>query len=511
MPEVNIFVQNADGTPLMPTHHYGRVKRMLRSGKARIASRKPFVIRLTYQIQNPGLQKVIMGIDPERTNIGIAFIDDQGRDLGSYLIDTDNKDVPKNLKDKKTHRMASRHGERKRRQRRAIAQDRTGKLKITEIYRMIPGCKKPIRCKSIINTEARFNNRKHPKGWLTPTARHLLNTHLQAVRMFAKYYPVTEVAIEINRFDFAKMENPGIRNWEYQKGRLFGFANCSEAVSKDQNGRCLLCGRRKIEHYHHIVPRSQNGSESMDNIAGLCTKCHDLVHKDPIAAAKLKKKKHGLQKRYHALSVINQIMPALLKELSMMYPTYITTGRKTHHSRDDFGFPTKHNDDGTHNIDAWVIAVDVLGITPAAVPDLSHPKRIRQFRRHDRARIHYQHERSYYLQTKDGRKEKVAENRHKRTGQSDAKVGKKKVYPSLAEYVQMYPENAAKLTVQPSTRGYNVSNRVLPGALVKYQGKTLVISGKHNDRYQFAQKDICKEAPMSQCTVLCHNKGLVFI
>ena len=52
--EVNIMVQNADGTPLMPTHHYGRAKRMLRSGKARIVSRRPFVIRLTYQDRESG-------------------------------------------------------------------------------------------------------------------------------------------------------------------------------------------------------------------------------------------------------------------------------------------------------------------------------------------------------------------------------------------------------------------------------------------------------------------------
>ena len=88
--EVNIMVQNADGTPLMPTHHYGRAKRMLRSGKARIVSRRPFVIRLTYQIENPGLDIVTLGIDPGRTNIGLALIDSIGRNLGSYVLQTDN-------------------------------------------------------------------------------------------------------------------------------------------------------------------------------------------------------------------------------------------------------------------------------------------------------------------------------------------------------------------------------------------------------------------------------------
>ena len=439
MPEVNIIVQNADGSPLMPTHHYGRVKRMLKAGKARIVSVKPFVIRLTYQIINPGLDTVTIGIDPGRTNIGLSLIDSKGRNLGSYLVETDNRDIPHNMSNKKIHRQASRRGERKRRQRRAVANAET--LAVTEIYRMLPGYKKPVRCKGIKNTEARFNNRKRPQGWLTPTARHLLNTHLRIVEIMSRYYPIANVAIEINRFDFAKMENPGIRNWEYQKGRLFGFKDRNEAVFHDQNGKCLLCGRRPIEHYHHIMPRGR-GSESIDNIAGLCKRCHSLVHTNRNMRAKLRSKKHGMLKKYHALSVINQIMPSLLKELSARYPTCTTTGWQTQQMRAVCGYPKKEPDDGTHYIDAWLIAVDAMGITPTEIPSLKKVVQIRQFRRHDRARVHYQHERSYYLNGT-----KVCENRHKRTGQTDARKGKK-TYPSLAEYRASHPCDVAKLTVK---------------------------------------------------------------
>ena len=45
------------------------------------------------------------------------------------------------------------------------------------------------------------------------------------------------IAIELNRFDFARMENPDIENWEYQKGRLAGFSSVEEAVSIQQNGK----------------------------------------------------------------------------------------------------------------------------------------------------------------------------------------------------------------------------------------------------------------------------------
>lgn len=502
MPEVNIIVQNADGSPLMPTHHYGRVKRMLKAGKARIVSVKPFVIRLTYQIVNPGLDTVTLGIDPGRTNIGLSLIDSKGRNLGSYLVETDNRDIPHHMSKKKKHRQASRRGERKRRQRRAVAHDNT--LKITDLYRILPGCKKAIKCKGIRNTEARFNNRKRPEECLTPTARHLLNTHLRVIELMMQYYPIANVAIEINRFDFAKMENPGIRNWEYQKGRLFGFKDRNDAVFHDQDGKCLLCGKCPIEHYHHIVPRGR-GSESIDNIAGLCTRCHSLVHTNRNMRAKLQSKKHSMLKKYHALSVINQIMPSLLKELSSRYPTYTTTGWQTQKMRAFYEYPKKEPDDGTHYIDSWLIAVDAMGITPTVIPSFEHVGTIMQFRRHDRARIHYQHERSYYLNGT-----KVCENRHKRTGQTDARKGKK-TYPSLAEYRASHPCDVAKLTVKKSIRGYNDLSRVMPGALVRWHGKLLTVSGKHNARYQFVETDICKEASASKCTIVIRNKGFAFI
>lgn len=78
-----------------------------------------------------------------------------------------------------------------------------------------------------------------------------------------------------------------------------------------------------------------------------------------------------------------------------------------------------------------------------------------QFRRHDRARIHYQKERTYY---QDGRI--VCKNRYKRTGQTDG--GSK--YISLAEYRTQHPHEVSRLSVRKSTRGYNDLKRELPGA-----------------------------------------------
>ena len=47
-----VYVQNKDGKPLMPTQRCGKVRRMLKSGKAIVVKRRPFTIRLTYQTTN---------------------------------------------------------------------------------------------------------------------------------------------------------------------------------------------------------------------------------------------------------------------------------------------------------------------------------------------------------------------------------------------------------------------------------------------------------------------------
>ena len=170
----NIYVLNKDGNPLMPSHNYARVRRMLKTGKACIACYQPFTIRLTYQVTNPGLQPCIVCIDPGRTNIGEDVLDQQGHSLLPTRVTTDNAFVKQHMSEKKQHRQASRRGERKRRQRRAVKNDPTGTLKDTEIYRMLPGCKKAVRCKAIVNTESKFNNRKRPggqsSGWISGKA-----------------------------------------------------------------------------------------------------------------------------------------------------------------------------------------------------------------------------------------------------------------------------------------------------------------------------------------------------
>ena len=80
-----IYVLNRDGRPLMPMHSWGRVQRFLKSGRASVVSSLPFTIRLKKQIEDPELDRCILGIDPGRTNIGLCVTDGKGKRIKKYL------------------------------------------------------------------------------------------------------------------------------------------------------------------------------------------------------------------------------------------------------------------------------------------------------------------------------------------------------------------------------------------------------------------------------------------
>ena len=182
-----IYVLNKDGKPLMPTTRCGHVRYLLKEKKARVAASKPFTIQLLYETDDI-VQPLYLGIDPGRTNIGVAVVKTDGTAVFTAHLETRNKEIPKLMKKRKDSRRARRtNGRRCRRQRRAKANDTISKKCVKQdtaqsgsvskrakeigvIKRHLPGCEKDVLCIGIKNKEAKFNNRTRPTGWLTPTA-----------------------------------------------------------------------------------------------------------------------------------------------------------------------------------------------------------------------------------------------------------------------------------------------------------------------------------------------------
>ena len=91
--EYYVYVLSQDGSPLMPTTRYGRVRRLLKEKKAEVAGRKPFTIRLLYSPGTQVTQEVTLGIDPGRTNIGLAAVRSDGTCLFAAECATRNKEM----------------------------------------------------------------------------------------------------------------------------------------------------------------------------------------------------------------------------------------------------------------------------------------------------------------------------------------------------------------------------------------------------------------------------------
>ena len=72
-----VYVLNKDGKPLMPTTRGGHVRHLLKEQKARVVRTKPFTIQLLYKTDDV-VQLLYLGIDPGRTNIGVAVVKTNG-------------------------------------------------------------------------------------------------------------------------------------------------------------------------------------------------------------------------------------------------------------------------------------------------------------------------------------------------------------------------------------------------------------------------------------------------
>ena len=72
-----VYVLNQNGQPLMPTNRHGKVKHLLKSGKAKVVKRCPFTIQLLYESTNY-TQNLTLGVDTGSGTFGTAVSDNNG-------------------------------------------------------------------------------------------------------------------------------------------------------------------------------------------------------------------------------------------------------------------------------------------------------------------------------------------------------------------------------------------------------------------------------------------------
>jgi len=234
-----VYVLSKDGTPLMPTERHGKVRQMLKDGRANVAKARPFTIQLTYEITKY-TQPVTLGVDSGYQNVGLSAVTAK-KELFSAECTLLQGQVERNKERARLYR----------RQRRSRLRYRA----------------------------PRFDNRRKPEGWLAPSIQHKLDSHLRLIDMVKKLLPITEVVIEVANFDIQAIKNPSIQGKAYQEGEQAGYWNLREYILHRDNHQCQSpdCknkAKEKILQVHHIGFWKDDMTDRPGNLITLCDKCH---------------------------------------------------------------------------------------------------------------------------------------------------------------------------------------------------------------------------------------------
>ena len=302
-----VYVLNSDGCPLMPTRQFGKIRRLLDCGKAKVIKRCPFTVRLTYQATDY-VQEITLGVDAGSKTIGLSASTEKEEYFSSKVTLRD--DIVDNLSSRRRYRRSRRNR--------------------TTRYR-----------------KARFNNRVHSKnrGWLAPSVQDKIGSHIHMVNKACRMLPVSHITVETASFDIQKIKNPELFGREYQLGEQLGFWNIREYVIFRDGHECQCChGRSKDKrlNVHHIESR-KTGGNAPNNLITLCETCHNSYHQGLI---KLPCNiKRGM--KFKDAAFMGIMRWAFYNTLKEMYPgkVSLTYGYITKNTRIEHGLPKDHNVD----------------------------------------------------------------------------------------------------------------------------------------------------------------------
>lgn len=416
-----VFVISKSGERLMPTNRLGKVRHMLRDGRAVIVKRNPFTVQLTYPT-SMHTQPIELCMDTGYAHIGVS-IKTQRKEVISHQYDL--------LKDEK-----QRHDD-CRKYRRA----RRSRLR----YR------KP-----------RFNNRTSTKkrGWLAPSLQHKADCHIDIIRRFVSVAPITEVYIEVGQFDPAVLaavqaDLPIPEGVGYQHGPRYGINTLREAVFQRDNYTCRFCGRSSIKngavlHVHHLLFWKGRHGNSLNELATCCDQCHTPANHQP---GGLLWGKEIQFKGVPGAAFMNSVKWYIYNQVKALgVPVNITYGAATKESRNNLQL------DKSHVHDAYAMGV----YHPA---DRAAPLYFKKHRRNNRILSKFYD--AKYIDARTGKKasgKDLFNGRIKRNHKLDSE--------NLHQY-RTQKVSGGRVSVR--TKRYPIQ----PGDTVLYQGQKFISGGCH--------------------------------
>ncbi len=230
---------------------------MLNEGKAKCIRRTPFTIKLLVDTTDY-TQEVVAGVDTGSKTIGCAVIAN-GKVVYQSEVQV-RQDVSKKMEQRRMYRRSRRS--RKTRYRKARWQNRA-------------------------------SNRREDR--LAPSIKSKIDSHLREKKFVESILPISRWKLETASFDIHEISNLAVK--DYQKGNQKGFYNVKAYVLHRDDYQCQKCKTKKGKlHVHHIVFRSNGGTDTPSNLVTLCEGCHDKLHNGEFEIKGIKSKtKHATE------------------------------------------------------------------------------------------------------------------------------------------------------------------------------------------------------------------------
>jgi len=254
---LRVYIKNLKGEPLMPTTPR-KARVLLKVGLARVVTKNPFVIQLNYATGETK-QEIVAGMDTGSKKVGCAATANGGVVYQAEVTIRD--DVSKKMEQRKMYRRTRR------------------------------GRKTRYRAPRFLN--------RGKAGKLAPSVLSKVNSHLREKLQVESILPVTRWKVETASFDIAKITNPEVSGKGYQEGPQKDFYNVKAFVLHRDGHECRSGQKQKHSkklQIHHIIFRSEGGTNTPSNLITLCEDCHCDLHAGKYEfKAKKSKTKHAAE------------------------------------------------------------------------------------------------------------------------------------------------------------------------------------------------------------------------
>ena len=291
-----IFVISKSGKRLAPTRRPGRVRHLLKDGKAVIMCYNPFTIQLTYESTAFVPVEMTLGIDPGSSDTPVAVEQHKPGEQTCEIVYAKEILLRTDISAQLKRRAAARRERRGRNTgyRKSRFQNRPKSFcsvcgvnhtpKVWKKAKRRNGGKslkkvengRAAVCRKCQHERAGEKGKHDTDKILNPTLRNKVDAILAEVKKLVGIMPITKIRVELTAFDTQKMARSEVQGTEYQQGALFGY-EVKEYLLHKHGHQCVYCKGKSgdpVLEIEHVIPKSRGGTDKVSNLVIACETCN---------------------------------------------------------------------------------------------------------------------------------------------------------------------------------------------------------------------------------------------